>query len=646
MMPVLFAVAQESFMRLPHITIVKLTLASCLLATAHADEHGVQMPARGICAHRGASQTHPENTLAAFREAIRLGAHMIEFDVALTKDGQLVLMHDATVDRTTDGSGLVSDMKLAELIALDAGSWKGAEFKDERVPTLDEALGMMPENIWLNVHLKGSVELAEKVTRRIVAHRRLHQAFLACGSEAAGAANRVDPRIKICNMERQANTLEYVNETIDMKAEFIQLLGGKSVDPAHTRRLREHGVRINYCCANEAEKVHALFEAGVEFPLVDRVGEMLKVADRFDIERLRPVYRPPFRVAPSLFDSSNSKTLGLQTIDGRHALLYQATDDGYKFCHHPNLAVFHDQLYCMWSNGLVDEDAPGQRILYSRSLDGQIWTEPVVLTDDRKGKGICVAAGFHVAGNMLFAYYTATGGQNFHPDTALMARTSRDGKMWSSPCRITSGFFIEGPRRLGNGRLLLAGEHVGDARKTKRMRVLLADRRDGLGGWQDARIEPSDLKVFGYTEPSPYLRRDGTLVMALRNYSGHLYASQSMDNGQTWSVPTRTNFPDSTARISAGNLPDGTAYLINNPGPKQFDRSLLAIALSQDGVTFDRAFLIRSERTKRRYDGRHKLDGWQYPNSIVWKGGLLVAYSINKEDIGLMQIALKDLTGD
>jgi len=183
----------------------------------------------------------------------------------------------------------VSDLTLAELKALDAGSWKGQPFKDERIPTLDETLSVMPENIWLNVHLKGRVELAEKVTRRIVAHRRLHQAFLACESKAARTANQVDPRIKICNMERQGNSLAYVNETIRLNADFIQLWGGNSVDPSLTKRLRERGIRVNYCCSDEADTVRRLFKAGVEFPLVDRVGAMLQVADSLGIERLQPV---------------------------------------------------------------------------------------------------------------------------------------------------------------------------------------------------------------------------------------------------------------------------------------------------------------------------------------------------------------------
>ena len=91
-------------------------------------------------------------------------------------------------------------------------------------------------------------------------------------------------------MERQANTQHYVTDTIKMRADFIQLLGGP-VDPAHTKQLRQNRTRINYCCANDADKVDALFKAGVEFPLVDRLEAMLKVADNHNIPRLRPIYR-------------------------------------------------------------------------------------------------------------------------------------------------------------------------------------------------------------------------------------------------------------------------------------------------------------------------------------------------------------------
>jgi glycerophosphoryl diester phosphodiesterase len=80
--------------------------------------------------------------MAAFREAIRLGADGIEFDVQLTSDGQLVVMHDATVDRTTNGHGAVFEMTLAEIEALDAGAWFDERFIGERVPTLADVLAL------------------------------------------------------------------------------------------------------------------------------------------------------------------------------------------------------------------------------------------------------------------------------------------------------------------------------------------------------------------------------------------------------------------------------------------------------------------------------------------------------------------------
>jgi hypothetical protein len=354
---------------------------------------------------------------------------------------------------------------------------------------------------------------------------------------------------------------------------------------------------------------------------------------------------PPFGVSPQLF-RPGEPALGLKTLPGKHELLYRATEDGHKFCHHANLVVFRDELYCMWSNGFVDEDEPGQWVLYCHSSDGGNWTEATLLTEHTRDGGYAIATGFLVASEKLVAFYTGTGSNNFHPDTSLWARKSVDGLVWSEPQRITSGLFIEAPFRLPGGRWLLAGEQVGQRRESGRMRLLTTDQQDGLGGWEEAPVTIEKLATFGYTEPSAFMRRDGSTALSIRNYSGHLYASMSSDNGRSWTTPAPTNFPDSLARCSAGNLPDGTAYLINNPMSKQLDRSLLTIALSRDGVTFDRAWVIRSEPTSLRFSGNHKIDGWQYPHAIVWKDDLYVAYSINKEDLGITRIALRELLDD
>ena len=90
-----------------------------------------------IIAHRGLDETYPENTIIAFRAALEKGM-AIEIDVRGTSDEELVVLHDDTVDRTTDGSGAIAAMTLADLKQLDAGSWWGAEFAEERVPTLEE----------------------------------------------------------------------------------------------------------------------------------------------------------------------------------------------------------------------------------------------------------------------------------------------------------------------------------------------------------------------------------------------------------------------------------------------------------------------------------------------------------------------------
>ncbi len=105
-----------------------------------------------VIAHRGASGTCPENTLVAFARAAALGAHMIELDVQLTRDGEVVVMHDWTLERTTDGAGAVSDRTLAEIRRLDAGAWFGPAFRGTRVPTLAEVLAAV--GLPVNVELK------------------------------------------------------------------------------------------------------------------------------------------------------------------------------------------------------------------------------------------------------------------------------------------------------------------------------------------------------------------------------------------------------------------------------------------------------------------------------------------------------------
>ena len=121
-------------------------------------------------AHRGASAYAPENTLAAFRLALEMGADGFELDVMLSADGHLVVIHDDTVDRTTSGSGPVRRKTLAELRALDAGARFDAGFTGERIPTLQEVFDLVAENrAFVNVEIKTQSPRGDGLEEKLVA---------------------------------------------------------------------------------------------------------------------------------------------------------------------------------------------------------------------------------------------------------------------------------------------------------------------------------------------------------------------------------------------------------------------------------------------------------------------------------------------
>lgn len=105
-------------------------------------------------AHRGATGYAPENTIAAFDLAVEMKADYIEIDVQRSKDGKLVLIHDTTVDRTTDGTGKVGDLTFDQLRSLDAGSWKGEQFVGEQIPTFEEILERYHGKVGILIELK------------------------------------------------------------------------------------------------------------------------------------------------------------------------------------------------------------------------------------------------------------------------------------------------------------------------------------------------------------------------------------------------------------------------------------------------------------------------------------------------------------
>ena len=139
-----------------------------------------------IWAHRGASGLAPENTMAAFTLAEQVGADGIELDVHLSRDGVPVVIHDETVNRTTNGRGAVVDVTQSELRELDAGSWFSSEFTGEPVPTLAEVLIWVEDRLRLNIEIKSAQAgravldlLAEYPRARVLVSSFSHELLLA-----------------------------------------------------------------------------------------------------------------------------------------------------------------------------------------------------------------------------------------------------------------------------------------------------------------------------------------------------------------------------------------------------------------------------------------------------------------------------------
>lgn len=219
--------------------------------------------APAVIAHRGASGSCPENTLAAFRRAAALGAPMVELDVQLTRDGEVVVIHDVTLERTTDGHGRVCDRTLAEIARLDAGGWFGPAFRGERVPTLAQVLAAVA--LAVNVELKPHGE------------ERLEQRALDV-AEAAGALGRVvfssfDPtslvRLRQASAAAEVAVLvgdgplpEALRLAERVVARALHLRNDRVTPPA-LAMIAPTGLPVRAWTVNDAAEFHRLATAGV-----------------------------------------------------------------------------------------------------------------------------------------------------------------------------------------------------------------------------------------------------------------------------------------------------------------------------------------------------------------------------------------------
>lgn len=158
-----------------------------------------------VQAHRGSSALAPENTIAAFRRAADDGAKWVELDVALNADGELIVIHDDSVERTSNGSGNLGALSTADIQALDAGSWFGAAFAGEKIPTLDEvivALGALGLNINVEIKQHPHHQSLEQLTTAVaaaLAKRPAHMQIMISSfdPECLKAMHKLTPELEL-----------------------------------------------------------------------------------------------------------------------------------------------------------------------------------------------------------------------------------------------------------------------------------------------------------------------------------------------------------------------------------------------------------------------------------------------------------------
>lgn len=232
-----------------------------------------------VCAHRGASGDFPENTIPAFAAAVALGCEMIEFDVRATADGALVLLHDATVDRTTDGSGSIWKLSFAEVAQLDASAGREAH-AGTRMPTLDRALDFLPRTIDLDIHVYPGPEDAEAIVSgvcRQIRDRDLYaSAFIAGADDVIERVIDTDAQVRRCLLGSQDRADTYVRLAHEMGCSNLQPLNSITTkelcDDAHRR-----GLIVHPFYADDKTEMLRLAECGVDGILTNCPKLMVEV---------------------------------------------------------------------------------------------------------------------------------------------------------------------------------------------------------------------------------------------------------------------------------------------------------------------------------------------------------------------------------
>lgn len=229
--------------------------------------------------HRGARAYAPMNTLPSFELALKLGAHGIEFDVRRTKDGVLVLLHDPTVDETSNGHGHVADLTFAELRELDFGGWKGPEFAGTPIPTLDELFEAVGARFLMNVEIKCEHLASEGIEQQVAETIARH------GMGERILVSSFNPFVVARSARAMPNILRGLlveGPTPFDRARLLRRLEIQAlhpyfpfIDTGYMEKARSLGLAVNTWTVNDPAEAQRLAKLGVSAVITDQPDTIL-----------------------------------------------------------------------------------------------------------------------------------------------------------------------------------------------------------------------------------------------------------------------------------------------------------------------------------------------------------------------------------
>ncbi|MFB3162143.1 glycerophosphodiester phosphodiesterase family protein [Neobacillus sp. 179-J 1A1 HS] len=228
-------------------------------------------------AHRGATGYAPENTIAAFDKGVEMKADYIEIDVQRSKDGELVIIHDNTVDRTTDGTGYVKDLTFEQIRSLDAGSFKGEQFTGEKIPTFDEILDRYHGKTGILIELKSPElypgiegQVAQKLKERNLDKPQNEKIIIqSFNFESMKITNSLLPKVPIGVLtSNRAHTTEQALKEFSTYADYFNpsygIVSKELVDQVHSL-----GMKIQSWTVRSHEAAQFLLDMNVDGIITD-----------------------------------------------------------------------------------------------------------------------------------------------------------------------------------------------------------------------------------------------------------------------------------------------------------------------------------------------------------------------------------------